>query len=920
MKNEVFPALETSAEGLSPDEAQARLGLYGLNLLAEPKASPVWRRWAAAALHPTALLLWLAGAVILFTGQPVLAGVIWLVVVINATFSFYREYWAERAVKGLKHFLPATARTIRGSQDCILEVADLVPGDLIILAEGDRIPADARVVEEYGLRVNNSTLTGEAMPARKTADASLREDLTEVERPNLIFAGTSVVSGTARAVVFATGMLTQFGRIANLTQNVVEVPSGLQLEMGRISRMLSIVALVIGVIVFIVASNDVGLPMGEALVLAIGIVVAVIPEGLSPTVTLSLANGVQRLAQKGVLVKKLSALETIGNISVLCTDKSGTLTQNQMTVCNFWVSGTRYQTTGIGYDPTGDILKEDRRAHSNGRADLESFLTAATLCNNARLQPPAPGHPLWNALGDQTEAALLAMSIKGKIHEETIDYPRVHELPFDARRKRMSTIHRCADGQEVAFVKGSPKEVLQLCTQIVWHGRVIPLTNETRATVMAENDRFARQALRVLALARRDLPPKSGSYLVEGVEQNLTFLGLAAMMDPPRPEVARAIAAFQQAGIRMVMITGDYGLTAESLARRIGMIQGPSPRMITGADLEAMDDDQLAGILNEETIFARMAPEHKLRLVAAFQARNEVVAVVGDGVNDAPALRKADVGIAMGVTGTDVAREAADVILTQDNFELVVRAIEEGRAVYDNLRKFMTYTFASNVPEVLPFLLTALFRLPLALTVLQILIIDLGTDLLPALALGMERPEPDILSRLPRKRDQPLLDRSLLARSFAWLGPLEALLCYAGFSVIIWLQNLHGFSGNTFLGQMDLLTNNQNNLQLLPSTVFLAGVIIVQFGNAFACRSEKGNVRWLGLFSNRSLLAGIAIQILILLSMIYIKPIAEMLGLTAFPPVYWIGLAAFAPLIYGMERTRKWLFRRFRSIQLGGER
>lgn len=918
-KNEVFTALETSSKGLLPGEAQARLELYGRNILAEPKASPIWRRWASAISHPTALLLWLAGGITLIIGHPVLAGVIWLVVVINATFSFYREYWAERAVTGLKHFLPVIIRIIRAGQDVTVPVSELVPGDLLVLAEGDRIPADARVVEEYGLRVNNATLTGEAMPVRKTADASLSENMTELERPNLIFAGTTVVSGTAYAVIYATGMLTQFGRIANLTQSVPEAPSRLQLEMTRLSRVLSIIALTIGVIVLIVASSDLGLAPGEALILAIGTVVAVIPEGLSPTVTLSLAIGVQRLAQKGVLVKKLSTLETLGNISIICTDKSGTLTQNQMTVCNIWVGGSSYQVTGIGYEPSGNILKEDRLASHNGRVDLESFLTAAMLCNNSRLQPPSQGQPSWNALGDQTEAALLAMSLKGNVQGEARKYTRVHELPFDARRKRMSTIHHCPDGKEMAFVKGSPKEVLQLCTQVLWHDKVIPLTNELRAQAMAENDSYARQALRVVALAKRELLPRSVGYTLEGVEQNLTFLGLAAMMDPPRPEVTRAIAAFQKAHVRMAMITGDYGLTAESLARRIGMITGPAPKIITGADLELLDEAQLLEMLDQEIIFARMAPEHKMRLVAAYQKRGEVVAVVGDGVNDAPALRKADIGIAMGISGTDVAREAADVVLTQDNFELIVRGIEEGRAVYDNVRKFMTYILASNVPEVLPFLLTALFNLPLVLTVLQILIIDLGTDILPALALGMEKPEPDILNRPPRKKDQPLLDKTLLARSFAWLGPLEAVLCYAGFSFVLWINSSQDFANHNILREFIPKTNGQVDIQILGSTVFLSGVIIAQAGNAFACRSEKGNVRWLGPFSNRPLLAGIAVQILLLLGMIYIKPVAVMLGLTSLPPVYWIGLVLFAPVLYGFERTRKWVFRLVRSMKSGGD-
>lgn len=922
-KNEVFTALETSPDGLAQEEAQARLALYGENELDEPETSPIWRHWVSAASHPTALLLWLVGGVTFFTGQPLLACAIWLVVIVNATFSFYREYWADQAVTGLKHFLPETARIVRGGQDLTIPVREVVPGDVLVLAEGDRISADARVVEAYGLRVNNATLTGEAMPVRKTADASLRDDMSELEHTNLVFAGTTVVSGTGRAVVYATGMLTQFGRIANLTQSVPETLSQLQQEMVQLSRVLSVVGLVIGVIVLIVAFNDVGLPPGEALILAMGILVAVIPEGLSPTVTLSLAMGVQRLAQKGVLVKKLTTLEMLGNISILCTDKSGTLTQNQMTVCNLWAGGQRYQVTGSGYEPKGEIIKEDR-ATLNGRVDLEALLTAASLCNNARLQPPSLNQPRWSALGDQTEAALLAMSMKGSaqaqnaIHAPSDFYPRVHELPFDARRKRMSTIHHCANGHEVAFVKGSPKEVLQLCTHVVWHGQVIALTPDLRLQIMQENDRYALQALRVLAFARRELSQKPGSYTVEGVEQNLTLLGLAAMMDPPRPEVARAIAAFRRAGIRMIMITGDYGLTAESLARRIGMIGKETPKIITGADLEAMADNQLLAALSDETIFARMAPEHKMRLVDAFQKRGEVVAVVGDGVNDAPALRKADIGIAMGISGTNVAREAADIILTQDNFELIVLGIEEGRAVFDNLRKFITYIFASNVPEVLPFLLTALFKLPLALTVLQILIIDLGTDLLPALALGMEKPEPDILNRPPRKRNQPVVDRQLLYRAFAWIGPLEALLCYAGFSLVFYGNSQPLFVDNPFFRWILSYSTGAQDLPLLAGTTYLAGVILAQAGNAFACRSEKGNVRWLGLLSNRTLLAGITVQVLLLFGMIYIQPAAALLGLAPLPLHAWLWLALFAPILYGLERTRKWLFHRARWVKMGG--
>ncbi len=919
---ELYQALETSPSGLREDEINARLNLYGPNILADLPPPPLWRRLIGYFTHPMALLLWLSGVVLLISRHTYLAALIWFVVLFNGSLSFWREYQARKAVKALSKFLPVYARVTRKGQERSVPVQDLVPGDVLILSEGDNIPADARVVEDFGLRVNNSTLTGEAVPVRKTSDPSQRDDLSEIEQPNLVFAGTSVVAGTGRAVVYATAMQTQFGRIANLTHTVKDEPSLLQGEMKLLSRRISIAGLILGAIVFISAMTDVKMPLVQSLVMAAGIIVAMIPEGLVPTLTLILAMGVQRLAKEGVLVKQLSKLETLGTISVICTDKSGTLTQNQMTVRKLWVDGQTMDVSGTGYNPEGDI-RDHRGAKINhqNNSSLGDLLTAAFLCNNSRLNPPRPEDPRWSFLGDQTEAALLVLAKKGQVDDQAGAYLRVHELPFDARRKRMSTIYT-SHGQKIAFVKGAPKEVLALCETILIHGNETPLTDDLRADILAANDRFARQTLRVLALARRSLPEKSGAYHPDNVETGLVFLGLAGMMDPPRPEVAKAVEAFRSAGIRMVMITGDYGLTAASLARRIGMITGPSPKIITGADLDDCSDDQLVALLKEEAIFARMAPDHKLRLVAAFQSRGEVVAVIGDGVNDAPALRKADIGIAMGRGGTDVAREAADVVLTNDNFELIIRAIEEGRAVYQNLRKFITYIFASNVPEVLPFILTALFKIPLALNVVQILAIDLGTDLLPALALGLERPEPDIMEHPPRKRSQPLIDRGLVMRSFTWLGLIEAALCYLGFFIVLSgapggnmiynpiVQFLFGPSGGPV---------NPAIRAMLATTVFHAGVVTAQIGNAFACRSEKGNVRWLGLLSNPTLIAGILIECLLILIMIYIQPIAVEFGHTALPAQDWVWLALFAPFLYLLERLRKTLVRKIARNNSGGK-
>ena len=924
--SEVYGALETSPQGLNAAQVTERLSLYGKNIIQEPPPPPWWSKLLVHTLHPMAIILWVAGILALIIGEISLAFVIWSVVVVNAAFSHWREYRAGLAIASLKALLPTYSRVLRDGQEILVPTPEIVPGDILVLAEGDNIAADARVVQEYGLRVNQAILTGEAMPARKTADASLREEISELERPNLVFAGTSVFSGTAKAVVYATGMLTQFGRITHLSGTVEEEPSALQKEIIRLTRRLSVIGLGISSVVFLVGAFDPEVQLFEpqnrliqAFLFALGILVGVVPEGLPATLSLSLAMAAQRLAQRGVLVKKLAMVETLGNISVICTDKSGTLTQNQMTVREIWVSGVKLSVSGIGYEPQGELISEGQSVALP--SSLNMLLTAASLCNNSRLIPPSLEHPYWSALGDSTEAALRVVACKGGISDDAIQkrYPRLHEIPFEARRKRMTTIHRWGK-EEIAFVKGAPREVLQLCQTWQCGDQVLPLEDGMREKILAANDDYARNALRVLAFAYRFLPPRS-SYVEQNVEQDLTFLGLMAMHDPPRPEVARAVQICQQAGIRIIMVTGDYGLTAESIARRIGMLTTPNPTIVTGIELEEMNEVQLQNLLDREVIFARMAPEHKLRLVAALQNKGEVVAVTGDGVNDTPALRKADVGVAMGIVGTDVAREAADVILTQDNFSTIVDAIQEGRAIYDNIRKFMTYIFTSNVPELVPFILSAIAQIPLALTVRQILAIDLGTDILPALALGAEKPEPDIISRPPRKRGQPLIDRHLLMRSFAWLGMIEAVLCYLGFFYVY--ARTYDLPLEQFLSAGSaiptLLHAVPHHVHVLAVTMFHAGVVMAQVGNVLACRSERFRVSEVGWFSNPLIWWGILAEIALILILIYVPPLAEMFDHQALPLEYWFPLALFGPLLYGLDRVRKQLVHFFHWLRTSRE-
>jgi magnesium-transporting ATPase (P-type) len=909
---EVFQTMETSQKGLSMVEAESRRSLYGDNVLSEQPHPPEWQKFIRQVRHPFILLLLLAAIISLWQKDWTLTLIILLLSIANSGFSYWREYRAEQAIEKLRHLLPSYAHIIRDGKDVHIPASDVVPGDLLILAEGDNIPADARVVEEYGLRVNNASLTGEAVAARKTAEASILPGLSDLDRPNVIFAGTSVASGTGSAIVYATGMLTQFGRIAQLTQTVQDEPSKFQKELGRLSRRLTWIAIIIGGTVWALATFEphISQHFPNAIQLALGTLVAVTPEGLPATLTLSLAMAVQRLISRGVLAKRLNIIETLGNVSVICTDKSGTLTQNQMTVREVWVARRRLKVTGVGYEPKGQFIPSP--ADSPYEKDFLKLLEAALCCNNARISPPGPEHPNWTSLGDQTEAALKVAALKYNINENAVAVflPRVHEIPFDARRKRMTTIHREVD-REVAFVKGAPREVLQLCSHILVDGETQPISEIIRTEILTANDEYSRRALRVLGLARRDLPPRSGAYTPEAIECDLTFLGLMAMMDPPRPEVAQAIQTCRQAGIRIVMITGDYGLTAESLARRVGMVTTPNPTILTGVELDAMDDLKLRQLLDEEIIFARMAPDHKLRLVSAYQACGEVVAVTGDGVNDAPALRKADVGIAMGIIGTDVAKEAADIILTNDNFGSITAAIEEGRAIYDNIRKFITYIFSSNVSEVLPFLLTSAIGIPPALTIRQILAIDMGTDILPALALGSEKPEPNIM-KYPPRRSQPLLDKGLLTRSFLWLGLLEAGLCYLGF------LSIYLFSGNANLLNQPFLNGINwpkllivhGDINIVAKTVFLAGVVLVQIGNAFACRTSKEHNTQMGWGSNKVLLFGIALALFMIVGLVYVPFLAKAFDNQVFPAIFWPILALFSLMLYTLEWFRKALVRR----------
>jgi magnesium-transporting ATPase (P-type) len=653
----IYTTLASTPAGLTADEAIMRLQRSGPNVISEKRGPSLAARLLGNFTHVMALLLWVGGAIGFVAGMPQLGIAIWAVNLINGAFGFWQEYKAERATAALRRLLPRSARVLRAGEELSIPAEELVPGDLLLLAEGDQISADARLIDAAELWVDQSTLTGESRPAPKRTEPLTGAELADTELPNLIFAGTSVVSGAGKAVVFATGMQTAFGAIARLTQEVPDLLSPLQRELARATRVVTAIAVLVGVLFFLLSTLVVGSDMAVSFIFALGMIVAFVPEGMLPTVTLSLALGVQRMAQRQALVKRLSAVETLGCTSVICTDKTGTLTQNEMTVRRIWTIARAYEATGVGYDPHGAIRAADGVAPDG---DLRVMLVAAALCCDARLTPPG-AEPRWTIHGDPTEAALLAAAAKGGVllDDEARAAPRVRELPFDSRRKRMTTIHQCGAAR-VAYLKGAPQSVLPLCSCIQRGGDVVALDDEMRRAIIAANDAYAGEGLRVLAVAMRPLAGDGAPsrLTAEWVEQDLIFLGLAAMHDPPRPEVAEAVARCRRAGIRIIMITGDYGLTAASIARRIG-ITGGAAQIVSGPELERMDEAALRDALAGDVIFARVAPEQKLRVVMALQALGHVVAVTGDGVNDAPALKRADIGVAMGRSGTDVAREAA---------------------------------------------------------------------------------------------------------------------------------------------------------------------------------------------------------------------------------------------------------------------
>ena len=908
--------LDTKMTGLTASQFAERQEEFGKNVVSAQKEKPLILVFLGNFISMMAILLWIGGAVAFFAQMPELGIAIWMVNVINGVFSFWQEFRAGKATEALKKMLASYARVIRDGQVIQILTEDLVPGDVMLIAEGDKISADARLIECSDLQVDQSTLTGESNPIRKTADPVLSDGLTHSEIPNLIFAGTSVASGTGKAVVTSIGMKTDFGKIANLAQTTTAVLSPLQKELNRLTKQISMIALGLGVFFFIASAFFVRDPMAKSFIFALGMVVAFIPEGLLPTVTLSLAMAVQRMAKEHALVKRLSAVETLGCTTVICSDKTGTLTQNEMTVCNLYLPDLALDVTGVGYAPVGSVVSGQKTYTAREHKGLDQMLTGAALCSNARLVIPETAGGAYTVLGDPTEACLEVVARKAGLDPQTLSetYPRIRELPFDSRRKRMTTVHQ-KGAVRLAYVKGAPKEIIELCTTVYRNGETTEMTADEKKTAMEVNDRYARAGLRVLAVAYREIkrddriPTALSAYTPELIEKDLTFVGLIAMADPPRLEVADAVKKCHHAKIRIIMITGDYGLTAESIAKRIGIVEGEHPLVISGIELGNMSDDELKAALKNEVIFARVAPEQKYRVVCNLQEMGEIVAVTGDGVNDAPALKKADIGVAMGITGTDVAKESADMILTDDNFASIVRAIEEGRGVYSNIRKFITYILTSNMSEAAPSVafLFSKGAIPLPLTVMQILSIDLGTDMFPALGLGTELPEEGIMDHPPRSRKESLLNKRVVVKAFFFYGLIEAVIALGAY---FYVNFLNGWPGVPLAGD--------GTIYRQATAMTLAAIIFCQIGAVLNCRTDKQSIFKVGLFSNRRVLFGILVEIVLICAIIYIPFLQDIFNTTAIGWRDWLLLIGLPIPMVLFDEIRKAVMRRSGKMKAQG--
>ncbi len=880
--------LRASPDGLTTAEARRRLLQYGPNELRRRRGTPWWALLAGQLTHPLALLLWAAALLSLLVGNAVVAAAILIVILLNAAFALVQELQAERAVEALARYLPQKATVLRDGRAVPVDVPEVVPGDVVILEEGERVPADVRLVDG-SVELDVSALTGESAPVLRSAEL-VDIGVPRLAARDLAFMGSTCTEGEARAVAFATGMHTELGRIAALTQRVHVERSPLERQVRRVAWLIAGVAVAMAVAFVPIAVFGAGLSVTNAVVFAVGLLAGNVPEGLLPVITLALAVAVRALARRGAVVKRLSSVETLGSTDVICTDKTGTLTENRMRPVSAWTIGG---LTSLEAGAASAAAASD--------AALSALARAAAACNNARLEDAGDG------TGDPTEIALLqaARALGADTDPDVRARNRIALFHFESHLKLMST----ADRDGWLHTKGAPEAVLVRCgTVLDAGGESAALDAAARTRIADEVTRASSAGMRVIALARRPLPSDLLPNRREELESQLTLLGLVAMEDPPRPEVAEAVASCHTAGIRVLVITGDHPLTAAAIARRVGIGRDPAAKVILADAIEAMPQADLTALLagGDEIVFARATPEAKLRIAETLRELGHTVAMTGDGVNDAPALRRADIGVAMGLSGTDVAREASTMVLADDNFATIVAAIEAGRQVYDNVRKFIVYIFAHATPEVAPFIVFALGGglIPLPLTVLQLLAFDVGSETLPSLALARDPAEPGIMAQPPRPSNEGVIRPPMLVRAWLFLGLIVAVLQLSGFFFVL---TGAGWHAGAPVGPGSPL----HHAYLQATTMSFVGMMFGQIGTAFAVRTRRASLRSVGVFSNRYLLLAIGGVLIFAALFVYVPPLQSLLGTAALPLGDVLFLLPYPFIVWGADELRRWLLRRY---------
>lgn len=893
-KDDILKDLNSDQKnGLSSQEAKQRLEKYGPNALAEKKGKSFFAKLIEQLLDPMVIILLVAAAVSSLQGDMVETLIILAIVVLNSGLSLYQEGKAENSLKALQNMSAPHAKVIRDGRIQSVPAHDLVPGDIVSLETGDIVPADIRLLDSQNLSSDESSLTGESVPVDKDSNIELENDVEIGDRTNYLHSSSIITRGRGIGIVANTGHNTEIGKIATNIQSTEEEASPLQLKLAKLSKTLGYLVVGVSIIVFIVGLLRPDLSVLDSLMTAVSLAVAAIPEGLAAVVTIVLSIGMNRMSKKNAIVKKLLAVETLGTTTFIASDKTGTLTQNEMTVKTIFTNNQHFDVEGVGYSPEGDITSNEQKVNISENKELEMLITAASLDSDAKLKHE---NNKWDIIGDPTEGALITLSEKAGLSNETLndEFKRVKEYPFDSTRKMMTTFHEnYFDDKFVSFTKGAPDIMIDKSSKIILNGEVVDFTPELKQELLDKNNEYARQALRVLAFSYRTWDKLPEDKDPDNIESDMIFIGLTGMIDPARPEAKEAIKECKTAGIIPMMITGDYLETALAIGKDLG-IADSDDQAIMGKELNNMTPEQLREIVKTKRVFARVSPENKVQIVTALKENGEITAMTGDGVNDAPAIKKADIGIAMGITGTDVAKGTAEVILTDDNFATIVNAVEEGRIIYANIKKFVSFLLTCNIGEVLIMLIAMVVGAPIPLTVIQLLWLNLVTDSFPALALGVEKGEPDIMNNPPRKTDEQIIDKTIIDNIIVQ-------------AIAITVSTLGAF----YISLNYLHAGESGEIQLhAAQTVAFITLILAELLRAFSARSEKYTLFELGIFTNKSLVHAFIGSFILTLLVVYLPFVQDIFNSVPLRLIDWAVIIPFAFLPFVVGEIHKLIERK----------